>query len=429
MSIMENGIPVAVPEVVYRDNSRVGMKTESFSVTLDYTNYTKSSIYVKTQNNIAFVVAPNNNTINASGSGPHLEIKITYSLVSGNNIHDTLELLRALGANGGLSPDAKFVYDHLMKLYEADPTARNKSNFKVSIMRRITEDSIRSHQVTYVKEADIIVSFEKAAMQPPHPNSSEGLQQIDYKKEYIGQAGLFVRVVDNENLADVRYYHAGKRLISVPSVTDPTKQSGVYVTESTRAPDGLLTPKSIFLTFDEATEHIGLYRTQEEALSNGNPELILQMEDSRSKKEERRLALELQAVKHQSALDTARAEKEALELKRALEISKAETLSLKESTDFRKLIRDDAYADKEKRRSDKANKRKDKYESRGYRRKDRYEDRGYHRKDYYEDRGFERKQYYEDRSMDRKDTSELIKFVPGLLVGVLGAFAFMRSSS
>ena len=47
-------------------------------------------------------------------------------------------------------------------------------------------------------------------------------------------------------------------------------------------------------------------------------------------------------------------------------------------------------------------------------------------KDEIEKRKVVRNDYYESRSSERKDNSELIKYIPALLIGALGVFALAR---
>lgn len=413
MSIMEDGIPVAVPEKSYDSVSR-GIKTAGFTVSMEYTNYTKSDLYIKTQNNIAIVVSPNVNTISPGSPFPHLEVKITYTLVNNNTISETMLLLRSFSQNNiMLSKDAQFMLDRLSTIYSQDPSMRNKSNISLSIVQRVTEDAIRSKKLLYYKECDIVITFDKGAVSLPHPKSDEGLQSIEFGSgpSYSGQAGVFVKVVDNDHIAAVRYYYGGRRLISVPSIVDDTKKSGVYCTYATMKGDGFVEPESSFLTFEEAEEVIGLFKNKEDAMTNGDPDQLLRLEEARSRSEEKRLGLELQQLKHESSVMAVRAEQELTELRRALELSKAETVQFKEAADVRKLVRDDRF-DLSKRARDED-----------------YSRRELDRKDYYDHRDRGRKAYYEERSLERKDSSEFIKFIPALLLGVAGTFAWMRSNN
>lgn len=404
---------VVVPESNYQhSNSRIGYKTASLTITSEYSNYTGMMIYIKTQNNIPFAVDPNTRTACVDETRPNLEIKMTYRIHNNDGTNGTLELLQGLRQHSSLQgSDAEEILNQITDLYIRDASRSNKLDFNFVIYKRILLDELHRNRSIYVRETDVIISKDKVAMAAPHPNSSEGLQQFDISanKAYQGQAGVFVRVIDNENLAKARYYYSGKHLITVPSSNDPQRESGVYCTVSTTASDGLITPTTKFFTFEEAESAIGLYRTQDEAISEGTPELILRNQEAEFRAEERRMNIELTDLKHKS-------EREITNAKRDLELSKNENARLKEYLENLKTLRENSYDAVKKDRDDV-------YDTRKRYREDYQEER----KDHFEERGNRRKDHYEDRSYERKDTSELIKFIPALVLGIAGTFVWMNS--
>lgn len=420
--ILDNGLAVVVPESTYNDSRHMSYNTAGFVMSCEYTNYTQMSLYLKTQTNMPFVLEPNGQIINASDSRPHLEVKMTYKLQNNASISETMQLLSALvNNNEHLSADAAQLHQRLEDLYKRDGSRSNKMNFAFSVFKTIQEDEIKRTKSVYIRECDLVIAKDRTAIRLPHPNSPEGLQQTEFNssKIYYGQAGIFVKVVDNECLAKQRYYYSGKHLITVPSSSDNLKESGVYYTVSTMDTDGMITPETMFISFKDAEEILGLYRFQEDAMSHGNPEILLKAEDSRHKAEERRLANQVQTQKHAHDLESMKFERELSEIKQTLEFQKAENAALKESLEIRKNYRDEGLEIKKQRLES------TKQESEVQ--KQHYEGKKRKREDYFEDRDRRRKDYYEDRSYTRKDTSELIKFVPAVLLGIAGTFAFMQS--
>lgn len=421
MSINEAGVRIADPDTSYSDNHHVGYRTAGLTISAEYTNFTGIDLYLKTQNNLPFVVEPNTQQICSAETRPHLEVKITYHLHNNDSILRTMETLVALRANSSLHGlDINALIAKIMKLYESDASKNNKLNFKFMVYKRVLLDDLIRSDTLYLRECDLIVARSRAQMGMPHPNSSEGMHRTEVmsNKKLMGLTGIFTRVVDNENLAKVRYYYAGKHLITVPSDHAQDKASGVYCTISTTASDGVVSQQEIFMTFEEAQERIGLYRTQDDALSHGDPEIALRAEEARNKSEEARskleasrLSRELAEVKHRSEMAALQKEEELTRIRHSLEITKAENGQLKESLEIRKVAREDGYDVVKKKRDDKFEKRKKS-------REDRYDDRDKYRKD-----------YYDRRSYERKDSSELIKFIPGLAIGLLTAFALVRSGS
>ena len=417
--MLQNGIRVALPESTYDDGRSVGCNTAAFIVTAEYTNYTQSDLYVKTQSNIPFVIEPNTSAMSTQEARPHLEVKLTYKLQNNASITATTDLLASLVANEQLlSTDAEKLQEKLLELFRSDARRTNKMNFVFTVYRRILEDELSRTAAVYFRECDLMLSLERSQMTTPHPNSSLGLQQADVQlnRNYANQSGIFVKIVDNARLAEVRYYYAGKQLISVPSTINSEREDGVYYTVTSKGDDGALAPVSKYLTFEEAKTVLGLYQFKEYALSHGNPEILLKAEDSRNRLLEREAAVQLQSLKSENDVRSAEIEGELMQLRR-------DNAMLKESIDLRKSVRDDSVDENKKQRE--TDRQRDEQikalqlallDLGKKSRDDDYDRRSSHRKD-----------YYEDRSYDRKDTSEMIKFIPAVLVGALGAFAFVRT--
>jgi len=410
MAIYDGGARVATTETAYSDSRHTNYKTAGFTVRAEYTNYTGNDLYLKTQNNLPFCLEPNTRIANVEERRSHLEIKMTYEIHNNAGIVGTFDLLNGLSvASPALSSDTEILKERITELYARDPSRNSKMNFTFVIYKRIMDDDIRRNKLLYFRECDIVVSKEKQCMTAPHPNSNEGLQQIEVSngKIYQAQSGVFLKVVDNMYLASVRYYYAGKHLISVPSTNDETKESGVYCTISTMGANGVVEPVTSFLGFDEAEEEIGLYRSQEDAISHGDPTISIKRDEAQSRAEERRLARELQEVKHAADLEKINNERLVFESKRSLELVQMENNQLKESLAIRKAVREDGFDEKKMVMSESEIARKDQYDRQERSRKD----------------------YYESRSYERKDTSELLKFIPGLIIGALTAFAILTGGS
>lgn len=423
MTILDRNFRVVTPSTGFTDGRMVSYKTASFTAINDFTNYTGLELYVKMQNNIPICVPSCTTTASVEETRPHLEIKTTYAIHTNDGILGTMQVLNALLNNHQvLSNDAEELRKRLADLYAHDASKTNKINFTFSVYKRVLEDDLRKSKITYIREIDVAVMRDRTMIHIPHPNSNEGLQQADVENDrrYHNQAGVFVRVVDNEGLAGQRYFYSAKQLVTVPSSLDTTVQNGVYCTISTMDVDGLLTAKTEFMSFKEAEERIGLYRTKEDAITHGDPEMAIRAEEARNKAEERRLSAELTELKHKSAMEKLNKEEELSRMNHTIELLKQESTHLKESLDIKKVVREDSFETKKRFRDDD-------FETRKRYREDYYDDRHHHRDDHYERRSHERKDYYDERSHSRKDHSEFIKYLPGLVLGIAGTFAVLRS--
>lgn len=417
--LAEAGIPVILSDRKYGDNTPRGVKTASVSVSTEYCNLTPKTIYIKNQANVVIAIEPNQTRMNLTEMRGCLEVKTIYSLYTNDSIVKTYEVISAMEKNGQLlSDDCRALREKLFSLFRDDPSSRNKNNFVFTVINHIDEDHLKNGAVFFMREQNVMVSYERVAMMEPHPFSPEGMQHVDVtsRKEYRSASGVFVKVVDNHQLCPMRYMYAGKNLIAVPSIIDSTKESGVYCTISTAGADGISAPTTEFMSFEEAQQKIGLFKSQEEAISNGDPELILKNQEAANRKEEKRLSAELLEAKHVAQVETIKNERKLTELKHSLELVRAENESLKESLAVRKTVRDDSYQIVQA-------ERKDRYEER----KDRYDDIGIRRKHYYDDIEDRRRDYYEERSYRRKDQSEFMKYAPSFVIGLLTAFTLYQS--
>lgn len=421
MAMMDRGVPIAVSATSYSNGQNGNMRTAGFTVSVEYSNYSEGAMFVKTQNNLIFVVEPNKHCVQPDEARPHLEIKIKYTLHNNAGILGTYDLLNALRENDAIVGDeVEQLRVKISELYRQDASRFNKNAFSFTIFKRILEDEIKRNKLLMVRECNVLVTKEREYIVAPHPYSNEGLQQVEVNnnKLYHGQAGVFVKVIDNEFLARQRYFYAGKQLITVPSGEDQSKDSGVYCTVSTMDSDGMVTPKTQFYTFAEAEEAIGLYRSQEEALTHGDPEMALKAEEIKHRTEEKRLARELFEIKAENDRIKSAAEQETIKLERDLSSQRAiledlrmSNTRLKEEIERTAMLRSEAYESKKKQRDDF------------------YEEKDKKRKDHYEKKDKKRKDYYEERSHERKDWTEMLKFGPAVILGVLGALAFTRSKA
>ena len=396
---MQKGISKLTP--TYRDDVKYQSRsTSALTIGIEFTNFTGRNLWIKTQNNIPFMVEPNRHTVSDYEPHPHLEIKITYYIRTNDTVYGTRQALQSLMANGyTVSQAARKLSERFDELYAKDAGRHNKQNFQFSITHVVFDRSVDDKSCYMIEEVDILLSANKAAITVPHPHSNEGIYHAESLKNGIeNHAGISVKVVDNEHLARVRYYHAGKQLIEVPSIEDHTMQSGVYYTVTTRDTDGFISPRTNFISFKDAEEILGLYRSREEALTHGDPSLIMKAQESQNKA---------------YSVET---EKELLTIKREFEKLKAENAVLKESLDLKKTLRDEQYEAMKKQRDDyfdmveKA--RKDQFET---------------RKADLERVERERRDYYDERSSKRKDWSDWFKFIPALIAGALSIFAIFRT--
>lgn len=142
-----------------------------------------------------------------------------------------------------------------------------------------------------------------------HPLSTEASDQADLIKAKAAKDEVThvteIRVVANDGELDALFGYSHKSVVRYRAVKELNKLSGVYILHK---PAGV-PPVETFLTFDEAREKYGFYSTREAAMTNGNPERLI----------------EKQKAENEIALSGSKAETEA---------RKAEREQRKENTDL-----------------------------------------------------------------------------------------------
>jgi predicted nucleic acid-binding protein len=135
-----------------------------------------------------------------------------------------------------------------------------------------------------------------------------------------------------------------------------------------------------------------MYRTQEEATSGGDANVISQTVRAKADKESREARIELERIKTQAAIDDTQRTKELAELKHQQQKQeltyKTQISELEHRLEATKRINTEVKEDVDIRKN-------------------------------------QRSDYYDERSYQRKDSSELIKYIPAILLGVGGLFTYM----
>lgn len=429
MAIKENGVAVAKTQRGFA-NSNNNYPAGTVNIRQEFTNYSHSSIYMKSQANIPFVVEPNR-LGGSDESREHLEIKQIYEVTTPESIYATYELLTSFVQNNVLlSEDAQSILEQLQTLHARDAQMRTH-RFQFATVKRVLLDEIVREERLYVREVDMVVAARKAYIQAPHPNSKEGLQNVDIagNKAYQGHSGFFVRVVDNDQLCPKRYIFSAKKVIEVPSVIDKTRESGVYYTINTVDDQGVVTPTSHYCTFEQAEELLGLYRTQEQAITWGNPLKINELEAAKLreneivlKREEQKLKADLARLQHEHDVEAVQGKRELTRMQQMLEELKSENTMLKEYRDVRSLVRTDEFEETNQRRKENVEKLKAQSEAKKL--------KAERKKFEMERRKMEldlakkaREDRYDQASTARKSTLDVLKFIPALLLGAAGIWA------
>ncbi len=405
---------VTTAEVEYDASKYPLHSNPSLEVTKGYSNYTGTIVYLKNQANFTTPLMPGN--IRASSVPfPHVEIKTTYVIYGAKNIVETRTLLEDLEANNALtSLESKWLLDSIYEQSRKNSSYLKMPKFEFCCFHHIASEEIHDADELYIRESDVVLSFNRKTVKNLHPNANSSLNQtmLERNKELHGFCGVFVRVTDNERQTPSFFYYAGKRVVEVPTVVNPSERSGVYITHCGKKENNFASTTE-FMSFEEAEEAIGLYRTKDEALSNGDPGEAIKVEMARLKVME-------QEAERANALLKQEHDREKLLAQRELEMARHANAQLKEALDIANQRRDFEY-ETQKQHRDFA------YKSQEQQRDLTYEDRREYRDDYYDRRKKERSDYYEEKSAGMKLAAEIMKYLPAVIIGGISVFAVLNA--
>lgn len=351
--------------------------TNEFKIVQLYINNTDEDICVVHRNNLPVVIRKSPGYFGGSGT---FVIRTIYHFNSRDQVVNTINNLQHMKKKSSIADnDLEIVLSAMVAAFNSD---HRITFYSVALDKEVSVKTLRNHSALYVHEADIMLCDTRSTMKHPHPYSEEGMLHGDYRGlvEERNVTGVFLELIDNENNLSTRYVYAAKHLIEVPAKQDKSKKSGLYFTLADQDRFGEVHIDPQYMTFEEAEEQVGLFKTREEALTGGNPEVLSRTEEERVKTElttlrrqvdQDKIIHERERTAHEREKlenDRYRTETETklLEMNRQLEFQKNETRRLTEELDARKAIRTDYYEDRKSARNDH-------YEESSYRRKDDHE--------------------------------------------------------
>lgn len=384
------------PEIPENPTAHFTEMEVPFRVSTFFINNTPNDITVVFRNNFSQTFKKNPN-IPAVRSKTHRcfivrkvyhfkgELNITGAI---NRINDFRRLSNV--DNGEL----EILHAGLTNAYNA---TRKCTNVSVAIDRYVEIGIFDNYKDVYLTDVDLLLQKDNYDPNIVHPFSVDGTVLDKYKHQLDDRrvSGVFVELIDNDNAITNRYIYLAKKMFSVPTKKDNTRRDGVYFTTVNYNALNEVAIDPFHYSFEEAEEKIGLYKTQEEAITYGNPELSSKAEWEQKQKELLEAKRELELLRNDLKIKEMNRQEELDQLKHEQEIN---TAALKEK--MAKL-------------EEKANKRKRKYDE---------------LKEKMEQKRDERKDHYEEKSHTRKNVLELIKYVPVVMIALLTAYNYGKKT-
>ncbi len=292
-----------------------------------------------------------------------------------------VEYLKAVESSGLINTNDTMylVYTDFIDQYETNIKRRRTGNsiydarsYVITIDHTLNVEDIPNEVYLYHEALDIVITRNDMTNRHlDHPFSTREMihNKINNIQNSINGTSILTEIIDNSNKCNNKYILFGNRVVKLTPNKDPLRKDGVYYHQYSYSGGEVKCVENLISSLEQMTEKLGIYNTEEEAMSNGKYDL---------KKEEELERLKTKANKEKDVL-----EKEVAKLK----LHNAEVDA---KYDELKKKREDEFDSKKKTRDD----------------------------------------YYEERSYSRKDSNELIKYFPAILssvVTVVGAFYLFKN--
>lgn len=235
----------------------------------------------------------------------------------------------------------------------------------------------------YYSEIDQVIALGSGDNVPLHPYSEKGRSMYSEDVHGSRTVGFIynLEIIDNSGRLGIRYVNINGNIFPLKPIADYGRRDGVYVRTQGHL-DEYGNPSSTMrrVSFETAAQDLGVFNSYEDAQTLGDPERTRATELAEHQRETQRLKNELSRHQHDRELE---------KLQRDEERQKHEDERARQQAEFARMREETSYA--------------------------------------LDLRRIETKDRYEERSYIRKDSTEVIKSLPGMIVG-LGAIAMAVKS-
>ncbi len=270
------------------------------------------------------------------------------------------------------------VEELILKLEIAEKSGQNFNkgfSFRTTVDQIIQISNLNREDVFIMTHLGICLSTRYDINNMPEHPFSKSQKLIDkYNKltDTIDSLQFNIEFIDNELKYSDRFFTLGNRVYRIKPKVNPDMPSGVYYAAFTKDRNGnIIFRDKAEYTVEQAKTEIGLYASEEEAVTKGDT------------------ALQLHKQIGENKVISAELENKKLEIERL-------------------QMEDEA-----------------RYEHQ----KSVYEKELLEFKNKYEKLKLERTDHYEQRSIERKDSSEIIKFIPAIITAGIAIFVIISKSS
>jgi hypothetical protein len=345
----------------------------TFDLRVQVVNELQNDVVALDHNNNYFVIKRSRATVSYN----RLVIYMTYSFPKEDSIKGTFEIIRKVRELRHRGEVVNTIYEDLI---ERDTEKKlGFSLCSVTIQIEVKEADFLRNPSIFEENSNLLFSI-APVYDAVHPGSRkariESSPDLGFTENDV-PSGFAFEIIDNDGGEYKRFIHMANNVVSVPVRVNLQKPNGLYVTKIDGSNNRKVQVSTTFysmepetgkISFDQVLERYGIYKSKEEAESNGKPDVILAAQNKQLDKELNEGRVKLERLKQEFAAEKLEHQKEVLRLEQEKAVFK------------------------------------DKMETKALRDND----------------------YYESRSAERKDTSEWIKFIPAVLMGFIGAALLFR---
>lgn len=430
------------------ENKR-GRETGPLNYNISFINSTPFAMTIVDRHGFRHVIQPNRYRHRDQG----LSIFVTFS-VSNQGWDDIWSFLGCI--KEGSYPGLKAIKDTWVERTRLNPAYPNvyaeipaqhqtvSKTFTIEYM--VDMAHFDDHNSVYQRDTDFVISRHDILSAPPHPHSEDA---VDINREIIegvdgtsANAYLQFELITERNVPmQDRFVAMANRVFTIRAKHDERRKPGLYLTTTERDlehPNRSRVVRHVY-AHEEMESALNIYKTPEEALAGGDLKtvrkeqladlehslLIIKAENDRMRAETDRIKSEREA--EQRDREAMHREREAairekehehrteiLTLSAMLEKTQIQNKLINESLDEMRQKTKMANDTLEEERLARIQATKDAYAANELARKASFAEAQMKN----EMISLERKDKYDQRSSERKDSSEIIKFLPAVVLGI-----------
>ena len=284
-------------------------------------------------------------------------VQTKYQYVNHSAFMENLALLESLGSRYKMTSEN---HDILRKVFmKLKETPFNHGAVCITIENKISLDNLVGKGHVYDPSTDLMVVDAHHWGKFVHPSSPEYEEAVPVNK-YLKEkkaSGILVEIVDNDQRISKRFFYCAGNVLCVNPHQDAGRSDGVYLTTFLNQTNGDIDQETTRVDLDKAETVVGLFKTAEDALTNGAPDTLIKQHEAMLRAELTERTHEIETIKRDAIAAEARFREEAREREAQLQREEHKRKREAEESAERQRIENDRRVREEARRKEEADER------------------------------------------------------------------------